>query len=168
MTAPKGTPSFTTAQSLAAEETHISIINKVLSKYNNITVEKERKVADFCDNYEYSMLKEGKSQVIKSDGGWIYKDGQLIGVAECKYQSSRQNACERAAKYIFVPEIHKDPSKLFISCYGEGFEKKTGGGSTGPFIDMAKNIGVSIHENLNNADLEHTFEEWLKRQINLI
>ena len=167
MTAPKGTPSFTTLQSLAAEETHISIITKVLSRYTNITVEKERKVSDFCDNYEYSMLKEGKSQVIRSDGGWIYKDNELIGVAECKYQSSRQNACERAAKYIFVPEIYKNPSKLFISCYGQGFEMKQGGGSTGPFIDMARNIGVSIHENLNNNDLEQAFEEWLIKQINL-
>jgi hypothetical protein len=167
MTAPKGTPSFTTPESIAAEETHIDIIHKVLSRYKGITVERERRVSDFCDNYDYSVLKEGRSQVIKSDGGWIYKDGNLVGVAECKYQSSRQNACERAAKYIFVPEIHKQPSKLFISCYGEGFRKKTGGGATGPFIDMAKNIGVSIYENLSNTSLEQEFEKWLKKHIDL-
>ena len=138
-----------------------------MSRYKDITVERERRVSDFCDNYDYSVLKEGNSQVIKSDGGWIYKDGNLVGVAECKYQASRQNACERAAKYIFVPEIHKQPSKLFISCYGEGFRKMAGGGSTGPFIDMAKNIGVSIHENLSNTRLEQEFEKWLKKHIDL-
>lgn len=167
MTAPKGTNSFTTTNSKNAEKKQKEILKKILSEFPEIKRKKGLSVSTICENWDYSRLnqKNKKCSVINADGGWLFIDEKLVGVVECKYQSNPKNACERAFKYLAVPEFISDPSSIFISCHGKGFEKTEEGASTGVFIDMCKNIGITIYENPDDADLERHFREWISNLI---
>ena len=167
MTAPKGTDSFTTTESKNAENNQKEILKEILLEFPEIEIKKGLSVSSICENWDYSRLngKNKKCSVINADGGWLFIDEKLVGIVECKYQSNTQNACERAFKYLAVPEFLSDPSKIFISCHGKGFEKTDKGAATGVFIDMCKNIGITIYENPDNTDLERHFREWISNLI---
>lgn len=101
---------------------------------------------------EYALDKKGESQYWFADGGFILKNGKLIGVAENKYQASGQNACERVFRYLSF----LNGNQIFISCYGERFKKQLGGQSTGSTIELLKYSGAHVIE---NVDDEQTFKE---------
>ena len=166
MTAPVGSHSFTTEESAAAEKRHTNIMNDVICStdgFSHVPNLDIVRLLSESSNQKYSFIKDGKrSQTWHADGGWVFKNGELVGVAECKFQHTRQNACERAFRYLTVEKFREEPRRIFLSCYGPGFENKNGGGSTGPMLDMARNIGMSVHENIDDASFRHRVLEWLE------
>tara|TARA_Y100000034_G_C6759361_1_gene338082 strand:+ start:38 stop:580 length:543 start_codon:yes stop_codon:yes gene_type:complete len=166
MTAPKGTAPFTTEESKAAEAKHTSLIAEILKQKPEINTQKSLSIEALCEGKNpYSLDKRGRSQKWQADGGWIYINGELAGVAECKYQDSRQNACERAFRYLTVDRFRLEPHRIFFSCYGPGFTQENGGGSTGPFLDMASQAGIAVLENPTDKTFKIKFETWLRRLL---
>ena len=164
MTAPKGSDSFTTKESKVSEEIHTLWVSEVASEFDNLKIEKSITVESVIGKRpEYALKKNGRSNEVNADGGFIFKlvDGKwnLAGVAENKYQTARANAVERASKYA----LFLDRWRIFISCAGEGFVKGSdvgvGGSSTGTFIDLAINGGVTLLENVTD---ESTFKNALR------
>ena len=166
MTAPVGTHAFTSEESLNAEKKHMRILNEVASSMRGYSFKGGLYISELLLEsapQKYSFIKDGKtSQAWHADGGWVFKGGKLVGVAECKYQKSRQNACERAFRYLTVDKFREEPKRIFLSCYGPGFSNKNGGGSTGPMLDMAKNAGISVHENIDDRRFRLVVKEWLE------
>jgi len=164
MTAPVGSRAFTTEESKEAEDRHTSLIKEVFQAVPMLEIKKEVSIQWLTSgNNSYSLRKDKESQVWRADGGYIYYKGVLVGLAECKYQWSRQNACERAAKYLLIDELYAEPWRLFISCYGPGFVLEDGGGSTGPLLDMMKHRGVTILENPTDEEFLRELQSYLSR-----
>lgn len=167
MTATKGCDAFTTEQSKASEEIHTLWVNEVVGEFPNLKIEKSVTVESIIRKPpEYALKKNGKSNVINADGGFIFKlvDGEwkLVGVAENKFQTARQNAVERAAKYALFLDRHR----IFISCAGEGFvngpDIGVGGSSTGTFIDLAINGGITLLENVTDESIfKNALRTWM-------
>ena len=110
----------------------------------------------------YALLKNGKSQVWESDGGFITHKEEVVGVAENKWQKARENACERACRYLTC----FNPEQIFVSCSGPGFVLKNGGGATGPLLDMLKHCGVCVTENVNEEqEFKAIFKTWVTSLI---
>ena len=107
---------------------------------------------------EYSLTKAGKSQRWEADGGFVFYDDKLVGVCENKWQDNRENACERAFRYLSF----LSGSQMFVSCEGPGFALINGGGSTGPVIDMLRYAGATVLENVTSEQqyLDH-LNKWL-------
>ena len=166
MTAPKGTDAFTTKASKSAEARHIRMIREQVEKHPEIDIRKEVSI-EFLTNGEnsYSIKKNGSSQGWRSDGGFLFIDEELVGIAEAKYQKERQNACERLCRYFLIDEFRQDPWRVFVSVDGLGFEKQLGGGSTGSLIDMARHAGVTLLDNASDEDLREGIRIWLERII---
>jgi|TARA_R110000744_G_scaffold95874_1_gene185147 hypothetical protein len=162
MTAPVGTDAFTTMQSKEAEDKHKRILGEHLQLKRGVEVRESVEIAEIASRHRYSLNKKGKSQEWEADGGWIYSNGELVGVAECKYQHSRQNACERAFRYLSVDKFREQPHRILLTCYGKGFQQQSGGGSTGPFIDMATNSGMTVFENPSDEEFKEGIEEWIR------
>jgi hypothetical protein len=167
MTAPKGTAAFTTEQSKASEKIHTQWVSDVVSEFVNLKIRKSISVEEIIGKRPtYALQKNGKSTRINSDGGFIYKvengEEKLVGVAENKFQTARANAVERASKYA----LFMDRRRIFISCAGVGFIKGSdigiGGSSTGTFIDLAINGGVTLLENVTD---EKTFKDTLRTWV---
>jgi|ETNvirenome_6_85_1030632.scaffolds.fasta_scaffold13164_2 hypothetical protein len=161
MTAEPGTKSFTTKQSAAAEKKHKLLVEQECCKYPRIEIKKGVPIEELTSgNNPYSLMKNGESQSWFADGGWIYVDGKLAGVAECKYQGKRPNACERACRYLTV--FNTEPHRIFVSSYGPGFVKLNGGGATGPFIDMTRHCGMVVLENPTNEEFRSGLQSWIE------
>jgi hypothetical protein len=163
MTAPVGTASFTTVDSKESERQHSLWVNDVIKeKGPDWTLRKSVKVSDILatkgmDN-EYALRINGDSNEINSDGGFIFYKDKMVGCAENKYQTARQNACERALKYgTFVPW-----RGCFISVDGTGFIKKRGSHATGTFIEMARFAGATLVENANETEFKNAFRKMLE------
>ena len=164
MAAPIGTRPFTTEASKDAEEKHTSIINDILQEeFPAIEIRKAVSIDSLVEGkIEYSHKKDRSSQEWLADGGWLYYNDKLVGVLECKYQKTRQNACERLFRYLAVNLFRRQPYRVFVSCYGPGFESKMGGGSTGPVLDMARNAGIKALENPSEAKFIEELRSWIK------
>ena len=136
----------TSIQSATAEKNHNLIVEEVAKAFPRVELRKGVPVVDICKmnnpdyEVEYSFCKDGTSQKWFSDGGFIFIDGVLKGVAECKYQKAFQNAVERSGRYNWV----LPPAQTFITCHGPGFVKRLGGGSTGPMVDVARSAGATV------------------------
>ncbi len=163
MTAPVGTAAFTTVSSKESERLHSLWVDDVMNeKGPDWTLRKSVKVSDILATKgmvnEYALRKNGDSNEINSDGGFIFYKDKMVGCAENKYQVARQNACERSLKYgTFVPW-----SGCFISVGGTGFIKKSGGGSTGTFIEIARFSGATLVENANETVFKNAFRKMLE------
>lgn len=113
---------------------------------------------------EYALNKSGESQSWVSDGGFFYRKSQsgkwvLVGAAENKWQKNRENACERAFRYLGFLRGHQ----MFVSCSGPGFTKMYGGGATGPMIDVLKYSGAYLIENVNEEqEFKKHFYKWIR------
>ena len=165
MTAPKGKGHiFTTKQSKEAEHHHRTLVEQMIKKYPQLSIRKEVSIEELTNGKNpYSLMKNSKSQVWEADGGWICFGDKVVGVAECKYQDNRPNACERAYRYLAY--FHKEPHRIFVSTYGQGFIKMEGGGATGPFIDMARHCGMVILENPTDEDFANELETWFENLL---
>ena len=166
MTAPIGTAPFTTEGSKAAEAKHTSLITEILKQNPEIIIQKSVPIEALCaGKTPYSLNKSGSSQEWRADAGWLYINGELVGVAECKHQGTRKNACERGCRYLMVDKFRLEPHRIFLSCYGPGFTQVNGGGSTGPFLDMASNIGMTVLENPTDETFKIKVKAWLRRLL---
>jgi len=134
-----------TEESILSEVRQISIVEKVISyRGEDWRIEKSILIEDILGYAgEYSRLANGKSQAYSADGGFVYYKNKLVGVCENKYQKTRQNACERACRYL----LFLKPEQIFVSCDGPGFIRQDGQGSTGPIIDLFRNVGAFVLEN---------------------
>ena len=145
MTAPAGHDGFTSKESDESERLHNQWVSEVIDSYGpDWILTKSINISDVLATKgmvnEFALLKEDKSQTWNSDGGFIWYKGKLVGCGENKYQKARENACERANRYLtFIPA-----KGIFISCAGPGFEKRFGGGSTGPMMQMLRFAGATI------------------------
>ncbi len=160
----------TSIQSATAEKNHNLIVEQVAKTFPRVELRKSMTIVDICKmnnpdyEVEYSFCKNGTSQKWLSDGGFIYIDGVLSGVAECKYQKAVENACERAGKYsAWIKALPAE--RTFITCHGPGFEKRLGGGSTGPMIDVARSAGATVLVNPTPEKQEEEFRIFLKNLI---
>ena len=160
----------TSLQSSAAEKNHNTIVEQVARNFTRVKLQKSVTIVDICrmnnPDYEpeYCYCKNGTSQSWYSDGGFIFIDGVLKGVAECKYQKASTNACERAAKYSGWIK-HVPPSGTFIVCHGPGFEKKLGSAATGSMIDVARSSGATVLENPTLEEQEQAFRLFLQNLL---
>ena len=129
----------TSKESTLSEARQVDIVENVISsRGDDWRIEKSILIEDILGYLgEYSRLKNGKSQTYSADGGFVYYKNKLVGVCENKYQKTRQNACERACRYL----LFLKPEQIFVSCDGPGFTRKDGQGSTGPIIDLFKHAG---------------------------
>jgi len=155
-------------ESRAAEKRHTQLIEGVIEQHPRIKIRKSVPIDElFPDrSNEYSRKKNGKPQQWEADGGWLEVDGKIVGVAECKYQSARENACERASRYLTVFPSQSEAYRIFVSCYGDGFVKQAGGGSTGPFIDTMRGAGVTLLENPTDEEFNESLTSWLAVLLN--
>tara|TARA_Y100000748_G_C15462636_1_gene475569 strand:+ start:32 stop:583 length:552 start_codon:yes stop_codon:yes gene_type:complete len=175
MTAPVGTRSFTTKESVASELNHKRWVEEIVSEYgSDFQLEHKLTISDIVgeDNNEYAYLQNGKSSVYEADGGWIFYKGKLIGVCEHKYQDADKNAVERAAKYLMILPRHS----VFISTSGYGFSEEAmrkQSTATAKFVAIAryghkrlgleKGVGFSLNEG-GNA-FKDTFRDWFEYLI---
>jgi hypothetical protein len=106
---------------------------------------------------------EGSNQVWESDGGWIYYNDVLVGVAENKWQKNRQNAVERGFRYLAEFE---EAHRIFVSCSGPGFAESVNKGSTDAFVIKARNRGMVVLVNVSDEqDFKNQFLTWLNNLI---
>ena len=160
MTAPVGTKAFTTKESTEPEKNHTQWIHDVIDELGeDWSIRYAMPISEVLGEEPiYARLKNGKSQEWISDGGYIFNKEKLVGVAENKWQKERENACERACRYL---TFLKGP-QLFISTAGPGFVLKDGGGATGPFIDMLRYCGACVTENVNDEQgFKDIFKNWV-------
>ena len=131
MTAPVGTAAFTTKESAESEKNHTQWVHDVINELGpDWSVKHSMTIKELIgEQPTYACLKNGKSQVWESDGGYIFWKGYLVGVAENKWQKARENACERACRYLTFLKGHQ----LFVSTAGPGFILKDGGGGNRTF-----------------------------------
>ena len=160
----------TSIQSATAEKNHNLIVEQVAKTFPRVELRKSIDIVDICKmnnpeyKPEYCFRKDGTSSKWISDGGFIFIDGVLKGVAECKYQAARANACERAGKYpAWIKPV--PPERTFITCHGEGFVKKLGGGSTGSMIDAARSAGSTVLVNPTFDEQAEEFRIFLQKLI---
>ena len=155
----------TSPESHASEVLHNKWVSEVLKEMGvDWEIKKSVNILDINPNAEYSFAQNKKSQTWESDGGFIIYKGKNIGVCENKYQKTSKNACERVFRYLSFMK----GSQIFVSCSGEGFRKKFGGGSTGPTIDMLKLCGACVLENVYDEDeFKNHLREWLRKISNV-
>ena len=166
MTAPVGTHSFTTKESKLSEENHVLWISQVINELGEgWSIEYSMTIEDLMEGRKpfYGLNAKGQSQSYVSDGGFIFYKGRFVGVAENKFQSATQNACERVGRYLFS---FIKPEQMFVSCAGDGFKLVHGGGSTGPLIDLMRYSGVTVTENVNEEkEFKRIFKEWITNLV---
>lgn len=164
MTAPIGTNSFTTMESVQSEKNHTTWVHDVIEELGDDWSLKHSMTIEELTGKKpvYALLKNGESQSWESDGGYIFWKGQLVGVAENKWQKARENACERACRYLTFLR----GEQLFVSTAGPGFLLKNGGGATGPFLDMLIFSGACVTENINSEkEFKSVFKTWVTSLI---
>ena len=160
MTAPVGTDPFTTKESTQSEENHTQWVHDVISELGpDYRVKQSMTIKELIGKEPtYALLKNGKSQEWKADGGFVFYKGKLVGVAENKWQTARENVCERACRYLTFLK----GKQLFVSTYGPGFILKYGGGATGSFLDMLMFSGACVTENVyDEQEFKTIFKKWL-------
>lgn len=158
--------SATSEESRKAEKRHTQFVEEACMGYPFLRRKKGASIEDLTEGryISNSRLADGSSQLWNSDGGFIHLlNGEMAGVAECKYQKARANACERAFRYFAIEKFRDEPWRIFLSCHGEGFEQKDEGGATGPYVDMMLNAGVTLIVNPSDEDFRNAAAEWLKR-----
>lgn len=156
----------TSEESAESEKNHTQWIREVVRELGpNWMIRKSISIEEIIGKKpEYALLNDdGDSQYWYSDGGFFYRKSEngtwkLVGVAENKWQKNRENACERAFRYLSFLK----GSQIFISCSGLGFTKKNGGGATGPTIEMLKFAGSYVIENVNDEEsFKAEFRNWV-------
>ncbi len=150
-----GIQTGTTATSIFSknsEKLHIKWINEVFSTLGS-EWSREKSLP----------ISEGSDQVWESDGGWIYHNRKLVGVAENKWQTARNNAVERGFRYLTeFDEAHR----IFISCSGPGFAESQKKGSTDAFIIRARKKGIKVLVNvIDEQEFKSEFTKWLNTLI---
>jgi hypothetical protein len=145
----------TTATSIFSkdsEKLHIKWIDEVFSTLGSEWYRK--KSLPIC---------EGSKQVWESDGGWIYHNGKLVGVAENKWQKNRNNAVERGFRYLAEFD---EPHRILVSCSGPGFAESRSKGSTDSFIIKARMKGMNVLVNvIDEQEFKGEFSKWLNTLI---
>ena len=179
MTAPKNTESFTTEESKDGEANHTKWVKEIISEYgSDFSIDYSMTIDDIvgAEFNEYAYLKNGKSSVIESDGGFIkYKNKKVIGVCEHKHQKALTNACERAIKYLSFMYDHE----VFISTSGEGFSEekmRAHSSATAKFLAVAKfgykrkklERGIGVSHNENEEEFKKTFRDWFEYLISKV
>lgn len=152
----------TTTESDASEKRQIRLVEQVFNEASSDWSSKKSMPIEELIGQEapYSLKKDGTSQEWKADGGFVFYRDECVGVIENKYQHSRQNACERVAKYLTCFKPHQ----LFLSFEGPGFAKEDGGGSTGPMIDTLRHAGATVLENVADEEkYKRHLVEWMGR-----
>ena len=80
-----GSSGAASEQSRAAEKRHEQFIlsEKQLSNCPRVEIRKELGIDEMfpAGDNKYSLRKNGKSQCWEADGGWIFVDGKLAGIA---------------------------------------------------------------------------------------
>ncbi len=151
----------TSANSQQSEDKHTRLVAEVVESMGpDWEIKKSLTIEEITGHQnEYSRKANGKSQEWQSDGGFLYYRGKLVGVCENKWQKNRENACERAFRYLALFEGRQ----MFVSCEGPGFKKVDGGGSTGPTIDMLRFAGATVVENLSDeAEYRQHLKLWIE------
>jgi len=155
----------TSKESAASEKNHTKWIGEVVSELDsNWMIKKRILIEDIIGRKPtYALNADGDSQYWESDGGFFYRKSDsgvwvLVGAAENKWQRNRENACERAFRYLSFLR----GSQIFISCAGPGFRKMNGGGATGPTIEMLMFSGAYVIENVNDEEnFKNEFRNWV-------
>jgi hypothetical protein len=149
----------TSTESKDSEVLHQKLVKSHFEKLgSDWSLSKSLPIGDVVKSQKYSFKKNGKSQEYDADGGFVYYKNKLVGVCENKHQKSRKNACERLAKYLFIPGI--GPKNMFLTCTGPGFVNEDGQGSTGPILDLAMNAEVFILENPKPEEVKQKLQDW--------
>lgn len=165
MTAKKGTLPFFSEEAQKSEKRHKKMIMQILSEidFQKFLYRKAMRTDALLQRVKYSRKKNGKYAEIRPDGGFLLVGDKLVGVAENKYQKSNMNAVERALKYLAIKPFRLEPSRIFLSCYGKGFnyEDNSSMGSTGVFLDMAIEAGIWVVINPTDEEFERSYREWL-------
>jgi len=148
------------AESVLSERRHIEYVSRAVSQRGpEWTIKKSITIKEILGHQgEYSRKKNGKSQEWQSDGGFIYYKDILVGVCENKWQTARENACERVCKYLTFMKGRQ----MFVTCRGPGFTRLDGGGSTGPLVDLLRFAGATVLVNVvDPVDIERQLNTWL-------
>ena len=166
MTAPVGTPSFTTEESKAAEDRHTKIIISAVNARSKFVLVKSININQMLSNVpvdiKYGLLKDLTPQTHVADGGFLIyiPTGEMVAIYENKFQKNRENACQRAFVSLFYWVL--DYTYSLTSCYGPGFLLEKGGGTTGIFLDqmrLAENVSygrVRVLENPTDDEFTET------------
>lgn len=167
MTAKVGTAPFFSPAAREAEDTHRMLISEMMHNDKRFSWYQSRTVADLIgkENIKYSYKQNNDVSEIRPDGGFMYYNSKLVGVAENKFQESSQNAIERTDKYLKINQFRLQPFRIFLSCYGEGFRQKPGRsmGAVGVYLDMAFYAGFTILLNPTDDEFRKTYLDWLER-----
>ena len=172
MTAPKGTPSFGDEKQRKQEKRHVRLVREVYeefkSKDDKWHCQREYSLVDFLgeENVINARRMDGSSNTVKSDGGFIFYDGKLVGVAEDKHQKTFENACERAWKYAGMYLLK--PYQIFITCGGKGYDfdlTKRSGRSTATMYDSMVKHGYWIAKNETNEEIKTRLRDWFKQLL---
>ncbi len=170
MTAPVGTPSFTTPESKSSEGHFQEVILKVLSE------------PEFCDfsiaeNYSVNELygstiatnKDGKDALTLPDSGVLKYKNKVVGLGDNKYQHTYKNACERVALYVLDAQVFGLSSKrVFIVFCGDGFKPHNELGhiasTTGKMVVRAQHHCTTLI-NPTEQELIDKYREYLRNII---
>ena len=174
-----GAGKTTTKESKDGEANHTKWVKEIISEYSSdFSIDYSMTIDDIvgAEFNEFAHLKNGKSSVIKSDGGFIkYKNKKVIGVCEHKYQKAIENACQRGLYYLgFLHDY-----QLFLSTSGAGFseEKMTSRSTaTARFVAIAKfgykhkglERGIGVSHNENEEEFKKTFRDWFEYLISKV
>jgi hypothetical protein len=156
----------TSPESSQSEKNHTKWIREVISEMGSgWKIEKSITIEEIIGKTPvYALNKKGESQSWESDGGYFYRQSKsgewiLVGAAENKWQKNRENACERAFRYLGFLK----GNQIFVSCSGPGFTKMYGGGATGPMIDVLMYSGAYLIENVSEEqEFKKHFYTWIR------
>lgn len=166
MTAPKGTPAFSSVQSKETEKKHRQIVKEIVEDFSDLSLEKEISLDEIVgeENVIYGRQLNGSPSKTKPDGGVLYYRGEPAGFMESKYQKNTQNAIERVNKLSTDLQIMGlPPMCLFVSAYGPGFTLQEKATSTGPQIDRFRALGVTCLENPTDKEFREEFRAHVVR-----
>ena len=168
MTAQKGTHEFSSTQSRNIEKIVKSLIFSTIKSWGGKwKLKKEIPFSDIFTSNNISFQKNGKSTVLKPDGGMLYYNNKPVALFEVKYQKARNNACERVFKYIpIIEHLNIEKKNLFTFFYGSGFSENHKGhicGQTGATVLSMQNWGATVFTNLDLPVLENNLK--LKLQL---
>jgi hypothetical protein len=168
MTAQKGTHEFSSTQSRNIEEVVKDLILSTIKSWGNKwKLKKEISFSDIFSTNNIAYQKNGKSTLLKPDGGMLFYNNKPVALFEVKYQKARNNACERVFKYIpIIEHLNIERKNFFAFFYGSGFSQNNKGhitGQTGATVLSIKNWGVTVFVNEDISVLENNLK--LKLQL---
>lgn len=167
MPAKKGTHEFSSKESRNIESEVTKIINNILNVWSeDWALKKQVSFSDLFGNNDIAYNENGKSTVLKPDGGMLFFKNKPVALFEVKHQKARNNACERALKYIPIFESHgMKRENFFVFLDGSGFEANMNGhipGQTGATAFLLKKYGATVYINADLADIENSLKNKLE------